>query len=138
MASIYEISAPDGSYYIGSTTRNMRRRMYEHRYYANTFVLHTPLSVAICKYGWNRMVTRVVLGDLRIIKSDLQHLEQFYITAMKHEHPTRICLNVRKAQVDNKIEETPELKLKKKRYASRYYEGSRHFRVMSKWPINLL
>ena len=75
MEYIYKITSPSGKSYIGRT-KNLNKRLIEHRSLAKTGKNKYSIHKAILKYGWDNM--KVEILDMAPSK-DIEALEEKYI-----------------------------------------------------------
>ena len=93
---IYKLVFPDGKFYIGSTTRDLRERFWDHKKCANpdnATVRHQPLYEHWRKFSINT-VTIECLEELECSHKDIRFIESEYINLFNADED---CLNQCKA-----------------------------------------
>jgi len=111
---IYKLQCEDGHYYIGSTTRLLRKRFYDHKHSASK-TRNSRVYQHINALGWDR-VRIVLVEDFPCdSKEHLVRKEDEHIRACRDDP---MCLNMYNAVVS--IEET---KVKQRIAALKHYHG---------------
>lgn len=108
---IYKLICNDGSYYFGSTTQKLYRRLNHHKEASKigTSVVYRHIN----NIGWDKVKIELVEDYPCTIKSELNKREEYYINLSKSDE---LCLNYNRAYVS---EETRKTNMKK------YYEENR-------------